>query len=140
MLTQVEIMEIVVENFYKDFSPFTQSCQDSNTNCLCEVVYLWNRITDKDPVSIPMAGTVLLPSFGTHGLSRALMGSWTTAIQCIPIGNDVAQLHFCFTSYYTVEVQNLTELVFSLEATAPSISFFKKNTDPFLLRVFPTHD
>lgn len=47
MLTQVEIMEIVVENFYKDFSPFIQSCQDSNTNCLCEVGYLCNRITDK---------------------------------------------------------------------------------------------
>lgn len=67
-----------MENFYKDFSPFTPSYQDSNTNCLYEMGYLCNRITDKDPVSIPMAGTVLV-SFGTHGLSSALMDSWTTA-------------------------------------------------------------
>lgn len=41
MLTQVEIMEIVVENFYKEiFSPFTLPCQDTNTNRLYEVCYL----------------------------------------------------------------------------------------------------
>lgn len=92
MLTQVEIMEIAVGNFYKEFSPFTQSHQDSNTNCLCEVSYFCNRITGKDLVSIPKAGTVLA-SFGTQGLSSALMDSWTTAACSVhSTRNDVAQL------------------------------------------------
>jgi len=41
MLSQVEIMEIVGENFYKYiFSTFTLSYQDTNTNRLYEVGYL----------------------------------------------------------------------------------------------------
>lgn len=88
MLTQVEIMEIVAENFYKDFSPFTQSYQDSNTNCLREVGSLCNRITDKDPV---------------FQWQEQFMGSPVPAgqlllAQCIPTRNDVAHLHFCFNN------------------------------------------
>lgn len=40
MLTQVEIMEIAAENFYKDFFPLPLSYQDTNTNRLYEVGYL----------------------------------------------------------------------------------------------------
>lgn len=81
MLTQVEIMEIVVENFYKDFfSPFSLSYQDTNTNHLCEVGYLLGIIgllLKKDPFSTPMVGTVLI-LFGAHELSSVLMDSCTT--------------------------------------------------------------